>query len=69
MRFKYLFAVLALGLSFGNVDAQVNLKDLRVKPDTTISINKQEDVTLKNIRPIIPKLELTVDYWKHWTRF
>ncbi|WP_400262143.1 hypothetical protein ACFX5U_22020 [Sphingobacterium sp. SG20118] len=69
MKLQSLFALLILGLSCGTVHAQVNLKDLRVKPDSVISENKQENISLKNIRPIVPKLELQVDYWKHWTRF
>ncbi|QQD16428.1 DUF3078 domain-containing protein [Sphingobacterium sp. UDSM-2020] len=69
MKLQSLFALLIIGLSCGTVSAQVNLKDLRVKPDSVISENKQENISLKNIRPVVPKLELQVDYWKHWTRF
>lgn len=69
MKLQSLFALLIIGLSCGTVSAQVNLKDLRVKPDSVISDNKQENISLKNIRPIVPKLELQVDYWKHWTSF
>lgn len=68
MKLQSLFALLILGVSCSTVRAQV-LKDLRVKPDSVISENKQENVSLKNIRPIVPKLELEVDYWKHWTSF
>lgn len=69
MKLQSLFALLIIGLSCGTVRAQVNLKDLRVKPDSVISENKKENISLKNIRPIVPKLELQVDYWKHWTSF
>lgn len=69
MKLQSLFALLIIGLSCGTVSAQVNLKDLRVKPDSVISENKQENISLKNIRPVVPKLELQVDYWKHWTSF
>lgn len=69
MKLQSLFALLIIGLSCSTVSAQVNLKDLRVKPDSVISENKQENISLKNIRPIVPKLELQVDYWKHWTSF
>lgn len=69
MKLQSLFALLIIGLSCSTVRAQVNLKDLRVKPDSVISENKQENISLKNIRPIVPKLELQVDYWKHWTSF
>ncbi|UIR55771.1 DUF3078 domain-containing protein [Sphingobacterium sp. SRCM116780] len=69
MKLQSLFALLILGLSCGTLQAQVNLKDLRVKPDSVISDSKQENISLKNIRPIVPKLDLEVDYWKHWTRF
>lgn len=68
MKLQSLFALLILGVSCSTVRAQV-LKDLRVKPDSVISENKQENISLKNIRPVVPKLELQVDYWKHWTSF
>lgn len=50
--------------------AQVNLKDLREKPDSKIlntDTIKEKPVTQINVP--IPQLGLEVNYWKHWTKF
>ncbi|WP_312185582.1 DUF3078 domain-containing protein [Sphingobacterium sp.] len=57
-----------LCLSITSIKAQ-DLKDLRAKPDTVISVQKEQPLNIKTIRPIVPKLDLEVDYWKHWTKF
>lgn len=49
---------------------QVNLKDLREKPDSKIlntDTIKEKPVTQINVP--IPQLGLEVNYWKHWTKF
>lgn len=50
--------------------AQVNLKDLREKPDTKI-VNPDtiKESAIKQINVPIPQLGLEVNYWKHWTKF
>ncbi|WP_243835975.1 DUF3078 domain-containing protein [Sphingobacterium paludis] len=60
------FALLGVQWSF----AQVDLKDLRAKPDTNFVEQSKSPVDRINqvIIPI-PKLGLEVDYWKHWTKF
>lgn len=60
--------IAVLCLSFTSIQAQ-DLKDLRAKPDTVISVQKEQPLNIKTIRPVIPKLDLEVDYWKHWTKF
>ncbi|MDM1296094.1 DUF3078 domain-containing protein [Sphingobacterium sp. N143] len=57
-----------LCLSFSSIKAQ-DLRDLRAKPDTIISLEKEQPLNIKTIRPVVPKLNLEVDYWKHWTTF
>ncbi|WP_294185645.1 DUF3078 domain-containing protein [uncultured Sphingobacterium sp.] len=57
-----------LCLSITGLKAQ-DLKDLRAKPDTVISVQKDQPLNIKTIRPVVPKLNLEVDYWKHWTKF
>ena len=66
----YLLPVFTLLLGITAVKAQ-DLKELRVKPDTTIANQdeKQDNLNIKNINVPIPKLSLTVNYWKHWTKF
>ncbi|MBD1424109.1 DUF3078 domain-containing protein [Sphingobacterium arenae] len=50
--------------------AQVDLKGLRAKPDTNIVEKPQAPVTnLQQVTVPIPKLDLEVNYWKHWTKF
>lgn len=47
-----------------------NLRDLREVPDTSI-VKERNDIPL-NIRSInvpIPSLGLSVNYWKHWSKF
>ncbi|SMG38831.1 DUF3078 domain-containing protein [Sphingobacterium psychroaquaticum] len=52
------------------VSAQVDLKDLRAKPDTSIVNSKDSPMSkLNKLHVPIPKLDMTVDYWKHWTKF
>ncbi|MGH2624602.1 MAG: DUF3078 domain-containing protein, partial [Sphingobacterium sp.] len=66
----YLLPVFALLLGITVVKAQ-DLKELRVKPDTTIADQgeNEDNLGIKNINVPIPKLTLTVNYWKHWTKF
>jgi len=50
--------------------AQIDLKRLRAKPDTNLVDAPKSPVS--NINQVIvpiPKLDLEVDYWKHWTKF
>lgn len=64
----YLVPFLLLMLGFSIAQAQ-DLKDLRVKPDS--SLNQKEAgkaLNVKNINVPIPKLDLEVNYWKHWTK-
>jgi len=62
-----LIGLLAVGLGIGHAQ---DLKNLRAKPDTTIREVEAEDLdNLKNIHVPIPKMELDVNYWKHWSRF
>lgn len=50
--------------------AQVNLKDLREKPETKIvNTDTIKGHSLKQINVPIPQLGLEVNYWKHWTKF
>lgn len=64
----YLLPVFILSLGAITVQAQ-DLRELRVKPDSTISNNVDGDaLTIKNINVPIPKLDLQVNYWKHWTK-
>ncbi|TYP90237.1 Protein of unknown function (DUF3078) [Sphingobacterium allocomposti] len=60
------FAITGVQWSF----AQVDLKKLRAKPDTNF-VDKPA-APLSNLNQVlvpIPKLQLEVDYWKHWTKF
>lgn len=64
-----LFVVFFLIMSQVSV-AQVDLKELRAKPDTNIVEKPQAPVTnLQEVMVPIPKLDLEVNYWKHWTKF
>lgn len=59
------FALMSIQWSF----AQVDLKNLRAKPDTNLVEKPKSPVS--NINQIIvpiPRLGLEVDYWKHWTK-
>lgn len=50
--------------------AQADLKELRAKPDS--SFVEGNDTPLSRLNKLhvpIPKLDLEVDYWKHWTKF
>lgn len=62
--------ILMMSLVGNQTFAQVNLKDLREKPDSKI-VNadtiKENSITQINVP--IPKLGLEVNYWKHWTKF
>ncbi|WP_243403365.1 DUF3078 domain-containing protein [Sphingobacterium haloxyli] len=50
--------------------AQVDLKGLREKPDTNIVAKPQAPVAnLQEVSVPIPKLDLEINYWKHWTKF
>lgn len=68
-KLKVLFLIVSM-FSAGSVFAQVDLKDLRAKPDTTFV--KETDAPISNLNRIqipIPKMELKVNYWKHWSKF
>lgn len=65
----YLLPVFILILSLAQVRAQ-DLKELRVKPDSSVSADaKEKALGIKKVNVPIPKLELKVNYWKHWTNF
>lgn len=50
--------------------AQVDLKELRALPDTNVvESTKSPIANLNEIIVPIPKLDLSVNYWKHWTKF
>lgn len=68
-RIKLLFVVFAImGIQYGF--AQIDLKKLRAKPDTNIVEQPKSPVTnINQVLVPIPKLDLEVDYWKHWTKF
>lgn len=55
---------------FGLVGAQAqDLRELRVKPDSSLAESEEPDaLAVKNINVPIPKLDLQVNYWKHWTK-
>ena len=65
------FLLLALLLFIGRLGfAQVDLKKLRAKPDTNIVEQAPEPIShLQDVAVSIPKLDLEVNYWKHWTKF
>lgn len=70
MNRNILITFICIICSFVAAHAQVDLNSLRVTPDTTLT--KQDDSLKVDFKPItvpIPRLELSVDYWKHWTRF
>ncbi|MHC8948759.1 DUF3078 domain-containing protein [Sphingobacterium hungaricum] len=65
----YLFLLVLMSLISSAIHAQ-DLRNLRAKPDTAIrDDNTQALDGLKNIYVPIPKLDLEVNYWKHWSRF
>lgn len=64
----YLLPVFLFILGFTTLKAQ-DLRELRVKPDSSISEeDKKKALSIKNINVPIPKLDLKVNYWKHWTK-
>ncbi len=64
----YLLPLFIFIFGIAMVQAQ-DLRELRVKPDSTISEqNNGEALSIKNINVPIPKLDLRVNYWKHWTK-
>ncbi len=68
-KINLLFVVFLLVMGQVSV-AQVDLKGLRAKPDTNIVEKPQAPVTnLQEVMVPIPKLDLEVNYWKHWTKF
>lgn len=68
-KINFLFVVFLLAMSQLSV-AQVDLKGLRAKPDSNIVEKPQAPVTnLQEVMVPIPKLDLEVNYWKHWTKF
>jgi len=65
-----ILAVIVSMLAAQAAVAQVDLKELRAKPDTTIVGESKTPLNnLNRIHVPIPKLDLEVDYWKHWTKF
>lgn len=65
LTFALIFVITALGIT----QAQ-DLNALRVQPEKVLT--QQDDSVKVEFKPIvvpIPRLELSVDYWKHWTRF
>lgn len=68
---KLTFVLILLVSLFGTPTfAQVNLKDLREKPDSKIvNADTIKENAIKQINVPIPKLGLEVNYWKHWTKF
>lgn len=69
MQGKWTLILVVIMLSATSVVGQ-DLSKLRVKPDTAI-IDQEDEVKL-DYKPIIvpiPRLERSVDYWKHWTKF
>src|SRR5690606_21685998 len=68
-KINFLFVVFLLAMSQLSV-AQVYLKGLRAKPDSNIVEKPQAPVTnLQDMMVPISKLDLEVNYWKHWTKF
>ncbi|WP_254526771.1 MULTISPECIES: DUF3078 domain-containing protein [unclassified Sphingobacterium] len=64
----YLLPVFIFIFGISMIQAQ-DLRDLRVKPDSSISPETDgKALGIKNINVPIPKLDLQVNYWKHWTR-
>ncbi|NGM72550.1 DUF3078 domain-containing protein [Sphingobacterium sp. SGL-16] len=68
---KLTFVLILFVSLFGtHTFAQVNLKDLREKPDSKIvNADTIKENAIKQINVPIPKLGLEVNYWKHWTKF
>lgn len=67
-KINFLFVVFLLVMSQMGI-AQVDLKKLRSKPDTNIVEKPQAPVSnLQEVMVPIPKLDLEIDYWKHWTK-
>ncbi|MBD1433281.1 DUF3078 domain-containing protein [Sphingobacterium sp. DN00404] len=66
---NFLFVILLLVVGQQGM-AQVDLKELRAKPDTNIVEKPQAPATnLQEVMVPIPQLDLEVNYWKHWTKF
>ncbi len=67
-RIKLLFVVCAF-MSMQWSFAQVDLKNLRAKPDTNLVEKPKSPVSnISQVVVPIPRLGLEVDYWKHWTK-
>jgi len=69
---RNLTIILTVLMSFIGIQsyAQVNLKDLREKPDSkVVNADTIKENSIKQIIVPIPKLGLEVNYWKHWTKF
>lgn len=67
---KQIFVTCLFALLGFNTYAQVNLKELREKPETNIgSQDTVKPLQIKAINVPIPKLDLEVNYWKHWSKF
>lgn len=69
---RNLTIILTVIMSFVDMQsyAQVNLKDLREKPDSKIlNADTIKENSIKQINVPIPQLGLEVNYWKHWTKF
>lgn len=68
MKIKACCLVLLLSVTYGYVLAQ-DLRDLRAMPDTNFVEDQSRPLGIRNINVPIPRLDLTVNYWKHWTKF
>lgn len=69
MKLKISLTLVTLLFVTLSLDAQ-DLKSLRIAPDTSfISESKDESVSIRNVEVPIPQLGLTVNYWKHWSKF
>lgn len=68
-KINFLSVVFLLAISHVSI-AQVDLKELRAKPDSNIVEKPRSPVeNLQDMRASIPKLDLDINYWKHWTKF
>lgn len=70
MKQKHLLFTVLLSFLTSYAVAQVNLKELREKPETNIAKGDTiKDLKINTINVPIPALDLEVNYWKHWTKF
>jgi len=65
-----IFPLIASLLAVQLAVAQVDLKSLRPRPDTTFAeVLAPPVANLAEIPIPIPKMDLRVNYWKHWSKF